>query len=397
MILRRGSRGALLCAVLSTALGACGDLPPQAEGATSRTSSPSALAAPSSASSLAPASSVSAASTPAASTSASAASAPGPVIAAAPSPAASALASDPPKPLDGKGAGLSGPVDVTLDGEWILRLATAPIVEVTPNRGGSSVSMRVRFADGKKAAIKPEQTGRPTDPRAEIAAYHVDRLLGFGRTAAVAGRALPAAELRAGLVASGADAAFLERFDRFVTVRDGRVDAALVAWHTAALVEEEAEPAWASILATADPIPDADAVKLGERSDLVVFDFLVDNPDRYSGGNILRLGNGGPLVFLDQGAAFGKKRLEQGLTTRDRLEKVCRFRGATLAALRRVGAGAKTGERLGAVLAKSLGRDALAPVLDAAQIAGIDERAAAVEAHVRGCSAKVGRAGTLPR
>ena len=27
---------------------------------------------------------------------------------------------------------------------------------------------------------------------------------------------------------------------------------------------------------------------------------LVDNPDRYSGGNILRLNKDGPLVFLDQ-------------------------------------------------------------------------------------------------
>lgn len=297
--------------------------------------------------------------------------------------AAAALAAGPPRPPDGKGAGLDGSVDASRDGEWLLRLVTAPIVEVTPNRGGASVSMRVRFADGSKAALKPEQA-HVTDPRAEIAAYHVDRIVGFGRTAAVAGRRIDAAELRAALVSGGAPDAFVARFDRELVVRDGQIGAALIAWHTAALVEEEAEPPWAAALAEDGPAPEGDAVKLGERSDLVVFDFLIDNPDRFSGGNILRLGKGGPLVFLDQGAAFGKNRLALGRTTRDRLEKVCRFRPATLAALRRMGAAG--GERLSALLAKSLERDALAPVLNAAQLAGVDERLGALLAHAQGCA-----------
>lgn len=406
MVLRRLHPASLLAAL--SLLCACGDLPPAAEGATAVPSSIATIApAPATAGSTtgagdgpAGASATSSASASASATSSAASTAaPGPVIAASRWKGARDLADHPPRAPEGSGAGskaagLEAPVDVSLDGEWLLRLAAAPIVEVTVNKGGGSVSMRVKFADGRKAALKPEQTGHSTDPRAEIAAYHADRILGFGRTAAVAGRRLPHAELRAALVASGADEAFLARFDRNVVARDGHVDAALIAWHKGPLVEEEIEPAWAALLATGDPVPEGDAAKLAERSDLVLFDFLIDNPDRYSGGNILRLGKGGPLVFLDQGAAFGKNRLARRATTKDILEKVCRFRASTLDALASVGPGKP--ERLGALLAASLGRDALAPVLDAAQIAAVDERAATLAEHVRACTERLKHAVTLP-
>lgn len=326
----------------------------------------------------------------------STASAKSPAIAADPAAAARAaeIAKDPPHPVSGRGAGLVGPVDPGLDGEWIARMASAEIAELTPNKGGSSVSMRVKFADGKKAALKPEQTGRPTDPRSEIAGYHLDRLLGFGRTAAVVGRRFDMGQIRAALVASKAEPAFLDRLDKLV-VKDGHVDAALIAWHTAPLVEEETAPAWIAPLETREAVSKEAVPKLAEWSDLVVFDFLVDNPDRYSGGNILRLDKGGPIVFLDQGAAFGKGRLAQGLTTKDKLEKVCRFRPETLDVLKKVGSSAAKDDKLGARLQKSLARDPIAPVLDDAQLAGVDDRVRALEADVRACSAKLGAAHLL--
>jgi hypothetical protein len=304
-----------------------------------------------------------------------------------------ALAKDPPRPPSTKGAAFAGPVDVALDGEWLVRLASAEITEVTPNRGGSSITMRVRFKDGKKAALKPEQTGKPTDPRAEIAAYHLDRLLGFGRTAAVVGRSFALEDLRAALVASGADAAFLGRLDKLV-VKDGRVDAAMIAWHSAPLVEEAEKPSWAAALSASEPVDGASLSRLAEWSDLAVFDFLIDNPDRLSGGNVLRLDKSGPLIFLDQGAAFGRGRARSGQTLKDRLDEVCRFRKETLAALRQAGSAAKDGS-LGALLRKSLARDPIAPVLDEAQLAAVDDREKALEAHVRACSTRLGAASTL--
>ncbi len=300
------------------------------------------------------------------------------------------LLADLPHPVSGKGAGFAGPVDRALDAEWITRLATAEIVEVTANRGGGSVSLRAKFADGKKAAIKLDQTGHPTDPRAEIAGYHVDRIVGFGRTAAVVGRLFAVSDLRAALVASGADKTFLERVDSRLVVNGGNVAAAMVAWHTAPLVEENAAPEWAKVLETKDVIAADVLSKVTEWSDLVVFDFLIDNPDRYSGGNVLRLGQGGALVFLDQGAAFGKNRREQKLTTMDRLEKVCRFRKAVLESVAALGKASKKGESLGELLQKSLLKDPLSPVLNEAQIAGVTERMVGLSEHIRKCKSKVG-------
>ena len=100
-------------------------------------------------------------------------------------------------------------------------------------------------------------------------------------------------------------------------------------------------------------------------------------------------------MFLDQGAAFGRARLAAGLTTKAKLEKDCRFRKETLAAVRKAGSGAAKEGSLGALLKSSLARDPLGPVLDDAQIAGVDDRVHALEAHVKACSAKVGAASTL--
>lgn len=294
-----------------------------------------------------------------------------------------------------------GPVDTKQDGTWIARLARAPIVEATPNKGGASISIRLRFEDGHRAVWKPEQTGRPTNPMAEIAAFHVDRLLGFGRTAVVVGRRMRAHELRAALVASGADEAYLKRFDEVVTVRDreGRSPAirgAAIAWHNGPLIDEEVAPAWLTeaLEMPADPgdagaraplplIAEPLRSRVLERSDLMVFDFLIDNADRDSGGNILHLrSKTGPLIFLDQGAAFGDGRLARRVSLAPKLATFCRFRKQTIAALR---AFTTSEQNLGAWLESSLSRDPLAPVLGPAHIAAIGARSKEVLSQVEAC------------
>ena len=59
------------------------------------------------------------------------------------------------------------------------RVRTQPIVRFKFNHGGSSISFRVEFADGSRAAWKPTQTNTQTIPRKEIAAYRLNRLLGL--------------------------------------------------------------------------------------------------------------------------------------------------------------------------------------------------------------------------
>src|SRR5579883_918577 len=56
-----------------------------------------------------------------------------------------------------------------------------PIREVKLNKGGTSISLRLTFADGSRAAFKPTQVRPQTVPRKEVAAYRLDRALGIDR------------------------------------------------------------------------------------------------------------------------------------------------------------------------------------------------------------------------
>lgn len=273
-------------------------------------------------------------------------------------------------------------MDASLDGAWLARLASAPVVEAKPNHGGATITIRFRFADGQRAVFKPEQTHSAGNYRAEIAAYHLDRLLGFDRTAAVAGRSVGLEWLRQSLAASGADAAWLARFDKEVRVHDGRVAGAVIAWHAGRLVPVDPPQGWTT------SVPDALQARVPEWSDMVVFDFLIDNTDRGSGGNVLSLGKGGKLIFLDNAAGFADARMKAGWSLGKMIAPLCRFRRATAAALRAT-------PDLGARLEASLARDPLAPVLAKGHFAALDARVQKLLAHVDACIAEHGESAVL--
>lgn len=308
-------------------------------------------------------------------------------------PRPAALLDGPPRPAE-KHAGLTGPVDPAKDVVWLTRMATAPVNEITRNPGGATITFRVRFADGNRAVWKPEQKHSASNYRAEIAAYHLDRIVGFARTAAVVGRTLGYPHVIEHLEASAAAPEFIERFRNEVPARDGRVAGAMIAWHSGRLTSAEPPKGWTTGLRSADEVPSDVAGRLPEWSDLVVFDFLIDNTDRWSGGNVLALG-GGPLIFLDNAAGFSAFRDNHGETTEKRLAPICRFRRATIETLRTLGPDAASGDRLGARLGRSLANDPLAPLVGAAQLRALDIRVERLLAHVEGCEKELGAATVL--
>jgi hypothetical protein len=126
------------------------------------------------------------------------------------------------------------------------------------------------------------------------------------------------------------------------------------------------------------------ADRAAELSDLIVFDYLIQNVDRWGGGftNVRTRGPGGPLVFLDNGAGFWPN--EQRLPLMEaRLRHLERFRPSTVLALRRF-------DR--ARFEARIAGDPLAPLLDAHQLEGLEARVSAALEHVEAMHAAHGEA-----
>jgi hypothetical protein len=121
-----------------------------------------------------------------------------------------------------------------------------------------------------------------------------------------------------------------------------------------------------------------------ELSDLVVFDYLTKNMDRWGGrnANVLVRGDAGPLLFLDNGAGF-----EPGDARPDiveaRLHAIERFRRSTILAVRAFDM---------AEYEARLSSESLAPVLSRLQLEQLEIRRKALLDYVAELEAEHGEA-----
>jgi len=286
------------------------------------------------------------------------------------------------------------------DHERIEALRTAEIAGVNKGKGGRSLAFQITLTDGTRGYFKPKQTFSAAHWYSEIAAYYLDRELGMGRVPPTTGRRFRWSELRA---AAGKD----PRVSELGIEKDGTVKGAFIWWIPERLERVRLGRGWErwvrvqkslpvtpyqrpvdyradlnrrpGIREATDPsrpiakTPDIDA-RPAELSDLIVFDYLTQNVDRWGGDftNVRSRGKGGPLIYLDNGAGFwlGQQRL--GLMEA-RLKALQRFRRSTIDALR-----ALKIDRF----ASRLRQDPLAPVLNEKQLAGLEQRRRAVLGHV---------------
>ncbi len=218
------------------------------------------------------------------------------------------------------------------------RVRTQPIVRFKLNHGGSSLSFRVDFADGSRAAWKPIQTNLQTVPRKEVAAYRLNRLLGLNAVPPAAPRAVTRDELFEHLHPDSEASAPRIRAEA-VFDDQGRTVGAASYWipvirdsgFDVAPGRQDAE-AW---LTQGETIPMEQREMAAQISDLTVFDFLTANPDRYSGGNMKMSADGEQLFFMDNTMSFF---LELEGKDRNRLElyRTQRFSRALYQALDRI-------------------------------------------------------------
>ena len=202
------------------------------------------------------------------------------------------------------------------DAELLAPLGAAKVTRVKWNVGGSTISLRLDFANGARAAFKPEQIHLQSDPRREIAAYSLDRLIGLGRVPPAKPGAIPLAEVTAAI-----DPAYreliAERLAKEATVRDGVVHGELSWWipeirqariGAYGVDEPEGRALWISYLQIGAVIPPAVRPLVEQLVACVLFDVLTDNPDRWSGNNTVGSPDGKAFYVMDNTMTFSLAR-----------------------------------------------------------------------------------------
>lgn len=252
----------------------------------------------------------------------------------------------------------------------LRRLCNAEVTRMQRNTGGSTLSFRVWFADGGRGLFKPQQTNSVANFRAEIAAYRMSRYLGMHRAPPACGRSMPRATLQRTADSTG-DVAFSERVMREILGRGETVPGAMIYWVPGGLENVPGSERYPDLLDTTKPLPDADRVLARDLSALLLFDFVNDNIDRWSGGNILRqrttAQNPTPqMLFMDNGAAFTIGRDNLGARPADqaqRLTRVTRVSRSLVARLRAMNADSLGREMRLDPLGSPVGDNGLAAIL----------------------------------
>jgi hypothetical protein len=265
------------------------------------------------------------------------------------------------------------------------RVRTQEIVKFKLNHGGSSLSFRIDFADGSRAAWKPMQTNMQSVPRKEVAAYRLNRLLGLHAVPPAAPRAVTREELFDHLHPETLAAVPRIKAET-VFGPDGRTIGTASYWipiiKDAGFDTPEGRKQTQAWLTQGQPIPMEQSSMAAQVSTLIVFDFLTANPDRYSGGNMKMSPDGKQLFFMDNTMSFyvdgdGYER------NREVLFRTQRFSRALYEALDKV-----TVPNMQRALAEELGTPY--EILTPAEITAVVSRRAVVQKYIAALIAQHG-------
>jgi len=204
--------------------------------------------------------------------------------------------------------------------------------------GHTSYVLKVKLDNGLAVAYKPRSKLPLGDRRyrGEIAAYRLGRALGLSNVPCAMPRIFAASELRATFTTKEA----AEEFDRMALVEPtGILRGALIPWidryEEVPLEKGAARMRWERWLTDAKAeIPLADRPLARALSTMLVFDYLTANWDRWSGGNVVRDGATGTLLFVDNDGAFYDLPPQSLARQAELLQRVLRFSRSLVAALR---------------------------------------------------------------
>jgi hypothetical protein len=200
------------------------------------------------------------------------------------------------------------------DAELLAPVGQGKVTKIKLNHGGTSLSIRVDFDSGARASFKPEQIHPQSDPRREIAAYRLDRLLRIGRVPPAKSFTVAVADLLAAAEPSHRN--FISRRLADEALAKNGVLRGELSWWVPEIKlaklgahridEKEGKAAWIAALRLGAIIPDAQREMIAQISAVILFDVLIDNPDRWTGANTVTSPDGKTLFHMDNTMSFSR-------------------------------------------------------------------------------------------
>lgn len=320
------------------------------------------------------------------------------------------------------------PKDSPYVDELLHQMATRPITHVVQKEGGTQLKLVIDYPNNVQALFKPmrfprEQQTLPnhfyfTDferHTAEIASFHLDRLLGFRRAMPVTGRTLnitteiynvadgellktffvsPAGNLcfhgkcsyycdTAHAVCGNPDtlegsfAAFLP--DKSFAARKAWRHPWRRSYHKRRKAQWEHDSQYCSLVKEIPPYDEGR--RLLDLMDMSVFDFLTGNMDRHHYETFKIFGNDTFTLHVDHGRGFGKPFHDETSILAPILQ-CCMIRQSTLGTLLKFHNGPT---RLSAAMKQSMASDPVAPVLWEPHLTALDRRVGMILQAIRDC------------
>lgn len=318
--------------------------------------------------------------------------------------------------------------NATVVDKLLQEMATLPIVHVGLKEGGTQLKLIIDYENGGQALFKPMRfpRDRETDPNhfyfvdferhnSEIAAFHLDRLLGFRRAPPVVGRLLnmtseiyaitDADILKTFFVSPANNLCFHGKCSyycdtshaicghpdmlegSFAVFLPSKQVAPRKSWrhpwrrsyHKRRKAKWEVDERYCSEVRRTPPYDRGR--RLPDLMDMSVLDFLIGNMDRHHYETFLSFGNNSSPLHLDHGRGFGKPHHDE-LSILAPLYQCCLLRRSTLRRLLTFHNGP---EPLSVAMRKSLLRDPLYPIVTEPHLEALDRRVHLVLEIVREC------------
>ncbi|XP_077614942.1 extracellular serine/threonine protein kinase FAM20C [Crocuta crocuta] len=319
--------------------------------------------------------------------------------------------------------------------EALLRdLSAQKITSVAMKSGGTQLKLIMTFQNYGQALFKPmKQTREQETPpdffyfsdyerhNAEIAAFHLDRILDFRRVPPVAGRMVNMTrEIRdvtrdkklwrtffispANNICFYGECSYYCSTEHALCGKPDQIEGSLAAflpdlsvakrktwrnpwrrsYHKRKKAEWEVDPDYCEEVKQTPPYDSSHRVL--DVMDMTIFDFLMGNMDRHHYETFEKFGNETFIIHLDNGRGFGKYSHDE-LSILVPLQQCCRIRKSTYLRLQLL---AKEEYKLSLLMAESLRRDRVAPVLYQPHLEALDRRLRVVLQAVRDCVEKDG-------